>query len=382
MSDPWLATPSGLPRARALGVPLSGRPGRHNSITDVPGVAVGVTTLIDGDRVRTGVTAIHPRRHDPGDPCAAGVHVLNGNGEMTGVSWIAESGTTSGPICLTNTHAVGIAHTGIVEWVTERHPELGESWLLPVVAETWDGRLNEISRQHLTVGHVVEALDGAVAGPIEEGSIGGGTGMVCYGFKGGNGTASRLVDHGGTSYVVGAFLQANFGRRRDLTIAGRHVGPDLVDEPDEVPDAAPPSGGSSGAAGPVQGAGSVIVVIATDAPLLPDQCRALARRVTIGLARTGTFGGHTSGDIFLALSTGNRGGFSPAADALTGTSRPLDRLDFVPWSAIDPFFEAVVETTEEAVLNALVANRDMTGYRGTVVPALPHDVVTSLFPPS
>lgn len=367
MSDPWLATPSGLLRARALGVPLRGRPGRHNSITDVPGIEVGVTTLIDGDDVRTGVTAIHPRRHDPGDPCAAGAHVLNGNGEMTGVSWITESGTMTGPICITNTHAVGIAHAGMVEWITERHPELGASWLLPVVAETWDGRLNRIERQHLTVRHVVEALDTAHGGPIDEGSVGGGTGMVCYGFKGGNGTASRRVGHGGTDYTVGAFLQANFGRRRDLTIAGRHVGSHLPDD---------------GGPGPVEGAGSVIVIVATDAPLLPDQCRALARRVTIGLARTGTFGGHTSGDIFLAVSTGNPGGFSPSADALTGAHRPFDRLDFVPWAAIDPFFEAVVEVTEEAVLNALVANRDMVGYRGAFVPALPHDVVRSLFPGS
>lgn len=365
MSDSWVATPSGLLRARGLGVPLSGRPGLHNSITDVPGVVVGFTTLVEGESVRTGVTAIHPRRHDPGDPCAAGVHVLNGNGEMTGVSWIAESGTMSGPICLTNTHAVGIAHAGAVEWVTDRHPELGASWLLPVVAETWDGRLNEITRQHLTTRHVADALDTAHGGPIEEGSIGGGTGMVCYGFKGGNGTASRLVEHGGATYTVGAFLQANFGRRRDLTIAGHHVGPQLEPDPDDEP---------------MQGAGSVIVLIATDAPLLPDQCRALARRVTIGLARTGTFGGHTSGDIFLAVSTGNPGGFGPAADALVGASRPLDRLDFVPWAAIDPFLEAVVEVTEEAVLNALVANRDMTGHRGSFVPALPHDVVRSLFP--
>lgn len=372
MSDSWVSTPSGLLRARGLGVPLPGRPGPNNAITDVPGVEVGVTTLIEGDNVRTGVTAIHPRRSDPGDPCAAGVHVLNGNGEMTGVSWIAESGTMSGPICITNTHAVGIGHAGIVEWVTDRHPELGESWLLPVVAETWDGRLNEINRQHLTTEHVMAALDAAQAGPVEEGSVGGGTGMVCYGFKGGNGTSSRLVDHGDTAYTVGVFLQANFGRRRTLTIAGHHIGPSLEVEPDDdMPVVTPAS--------PVQGAGSVIVIVATDAPLLPDQCRALARRVTIGLARTGTFGGHTSGDIFLALSTGNPGGFSPAADALTGTSRALDRLDFVPWAGIDPFFEAVVEATEEAVLNSMIANRDMTGYRGAHVPALPHDVVRALF---
>ena len=257
---------------------------------------------------------------------------------------------------------MGIAHAGVVEWITARHPELGESWLLPVVAETWDGRLNEINRQHLTTAHVIEALDSAMAGPVPEGSVGGGTGMVCYGFKGGNGSASRLVRHGEQDYAVGVFVQANFGRRPDLTIAGRHVGPMFPVDPEPAP-----------------GAGSVIVVIATDAPMLPDQCRALARRATIGLARTGTFGSHTSGDLFLAFSTANAAGFSPAADALHGARRPLDRLEFVPWSGINPFFEAVVQGTEEAVLNALVANEAMTGHRGVHVPALARDEIAALF---
>lgn len=363
MSERWLQTPDGLTRARGAGIEFPGTPGEWNAITDVPGVEVGVTTLIEGDNVRTGVTAIHPRRANPGDPCAAGVHVLNGNGEMTGVSWIAESGTMTGPICITNTHAVGMAHAGIVEWVAERHPELGASWLLPVVAETWDGMLNEINRQHLTVGHVAAALDGAIRGPVQEGSVGGGTGMVCYGYKGGNGTASRLVDYGGETYTVGVLLQANFGRRNELTIRGRHLGETLPSDEDRPE--------------PVQGAGSVIVIVATDAPLLPDQCRALARRVTIGLARTGTHGSHTSGDIFLALSTGNPGGFGANAEALSGASRPLDRLEFIPWSSINPFFAAVVQATEEAVVNALVANRPMTGYRGHHVPAFPHDALTT-----
>ncbi len=361
MNEHWSHAPDGLVRARGIGVEFPGTPGAWNAITDVPGVEVGVTTLIEGDNVRTGVTAIHPRRSNPGDPCAAGVHVLNGNGEMTGVSWIAESGTMSGPVCITNTHAIGVAHAGIVEWITDRHPELGESWLLPVVAETWDGQLNEINRQHLTTRHVIDALDGSTSAPVHEGSVGGGTGMVCYGYKGGNGTASRLVDHGGQTYTVGVLLQANFGRRAELTIRGRHVGATLPTDESRSTSA--------------QGAGSVIVIVATDAPLLPDQCRALARRVTIGLARTGTHGGHTSGDIFLALSTGNPGGFGANAEALSEASRPLDRLDFIPWASINPFFTAVVQATEEAVVNALVANRPMTGYRGCHVPAFPHDAL-------
>jgi len=363
MNERWSHTPDGLARARGVGVEFPGIPGAWNAITDVPGIEVGVTTLIEGDNVRTGVTAIIPRRSDLGDPCAAGIHVLNGNGEMTGAAWIAESGTMTGPVCITNTHAVGVAHAGIVEWVADRHPELGESWLLPVVAETWDGMLNEINRQHLTTDHVVAALEAATQGPVQEGSVGGGTGMVCYGYKGGNGTASRLVEHGGETYTVGVFLQANFGRRNELTIRGRHLGASL-----------PPDDGRPETA---QGAGSVIVIVATDAPLLPDQCRALARRVTIGLARTGTHGSHTSGDIFLALSTGNPGGFGANADALGEASRPLDRLEFVPWASINPFFAAVVHATEEAVVNALIANRAMTGYRNHHVAAFPHDALSS-----
>jgi D-aminopeptidase len=358
---PHLATPSGKPRARALGIPLPGTPGPANAITDVPGLEVGLVTLIEGEGVRTGVTAIHPRgRANPGDACAAGFHSLNGNGEMTGVSWIEESGTAAGPIALTNTHAVGRAHAGIVRWTNEHHPELAETWLLPVAAETWDGWLNDINGGHVTEDTAVEALEAARPGPVEEGSVGGGTGMCCYQFKGGTGTSSRVVEHAGERYAVGVLVQANFGARHELTIAGVPVGEALADDNPIAEQAA---------AVPAR-AGSVIAVVATDAPLLPGQCTALARRVTLGLARTGTTGSHFSGDLFLALSTANRGAF--ARDADHGSLR------FVAWGHLDPFFAAVVQATEEAVLNALVANEEMTGHRGRRVPALPRDRVAEL----
>ncbi len=359
--NPHLVTPAGRPRARAVGLRFRGAPGPHNAITDVPGVEVGYQTLIQGDRVRTGVTAIHPRgKHNPGDPVAAGYHSQNGNGEMTGVSWIEESGTCQGPIAITNTHAVGIAHAGIIAWMNADHADLTDVWLLPVAAETWDGYLNDINGHHVNEEHVVEALRGASRGQPEEGSVGGGTGMNCYQFKGGNGTASRLVSYAGTSYTVGVFLQANFGRRHELTLNGVYLGEELAgDNPMSDFFAAP------------QGAGSVIAVVATDAPLLPHQCKALARRVTKGLARTGTIGSHSSGDIFLAVSTANPGGFSSDGPAEGGGDDRYDQLTFIPWGRIDPFFEAVVQATEEAVANALIANEDMTGRDGHRSPALP-----------
>lgn len=359
--DPHLATPSGKPRARAVGLTFRGVPGPHNAITDVPGVEVGYVTLIEGDDVRTGVTAIHPRgKHDPGDPVAAGYHSQNGNGEMTGVSWIEESGTCQGPIAITNTHAVGIAHAGIIAWMTADHADLTDVWLLPVAAETWDGYLNDINGHHVNEEDVVQALRGATNDQPDEGSVGGGTGMNCYQFKGGNGTASRLVSYAGTSYTVGVFLQANFGRRHELTLNGVHLGDELADDnPMSHYFAAPP------------GAGSVIVVVATDAPLLPNQCKALARRVTKGLARTGTSGSHSSGDIFLAVSTANPGGFTGGDPVGAGHDTRYDALAFIPWGKIDPFFEAVVQGTEEAVANALIANEDMTGRDGHRSPALP-----------
>jgi D-aminopeptidase len=369
VSDAHLATPSGKPRARALGIPFAGEPGPWNAITDVPGVEVGLVTLISGESVRTGVTAIHPRgRAEPGDPYAAGFHSQNGNGEMTGVSWIEESGTAAGPIAITNTHAVGIAHAGVVAWTVKHHPDVADAWLLPVAAETWDGYLNDINGGHVTVEVAVQALESASAGPVEEGSVGGGTGMNCYDYKGGSGTASRTLAYGEERHVVGVFVQTNFGVRRELTIAGVPMGEVLADD-DPIAEhfSAPP------------GAGSVIAVVATDAPLLPDQCDALARRVTLGLARTGTAGSHFSGDLFVALSVGNARAFSRGADTLFGQGYgSYDDVRFVPWGHLDPFFEAVVQATEEAVLDSLVANEEMVGFRRHRSPALPRDRVVEL----
>jgi L-aminopeptidase/D-esterase-like protein len=367
--SPLTATPTGKPRARALGIPYAGTPGPWNAITDVPGLEVGYTTLVEGDAVRTGVTAIHPRGQQHAyDPVAAGFFSQNGNGEMTGVSWIEESGTFSGPVAITNTHAVGVAHAGIVAWANRHHPEAADAWLLPVAAETWDGYLNDINGHHVTEESVVSALESAAGGPIEEGSVGGGTGMNCYEFKGGSGTASRRVEYGESSYTVGVFLQTNFGSREELCLAGRDLG-DLLAEDNPMAEhfAAP-------------GSGSVIGIVATDAPLLPNQCKALARRVPLGLARTGTTGSHFSGDLFLAFSVANPGAFTPGVTALFGGAvGTYDSLRFVPWGHLDPFYAAVVQSVEEAVANSLVANDDMVGRDGHRTPALPRDTVAKLF---
>jgi L-aminopeptidase/D-esterase-like protein len=366
--DSHTRTPAGRTRARGLGLPFAGRPGRWNAITDVPGLELGYATLIEGTDVRTGVTAIHPRGHaGAGDPWVAGFHSQNGNGEMTGLAWIAESGTAAGPICLTNTHAVGIAHAAIVRWTGRHHPHVADAWLLPVATETWDGYLNDINGGHVTEEVAIAALEAAASGPVEEGSVGGGTGMNCYDFKGGSGTASRLVEFAGETYAVGVFVQANFGDRRELTVAGVPVGEALADD-DPIGDFyAPP------------GAGSIVAIVATDAPLLPPQCAALARRVTSGIARTGTAGSHFSGDLFLALSTGNAGAFTPGYETFQHVgSDQLAALRFVPWGAMDPFFTAVVQATEEAILDSMVANEEMIGFQGHRSPALPHDRLRAL----
>jgi len=361
------ATPAGKPRARSLGIPFAGTPGPWNAITDVPGVQVGYVTLIEGDSVRTGVTAIHPRGPDGAtDPVAAGYFSQNGNGEMTGLPWIAESGTFCLPIAITTTHAVGIAHAGIVAWTAGHYPERGDAWSLPVAAETWDGYLNDTSGHHVTEAAVIAALEAAQSGPIEEGSVGGGTGMNCYQFKGGNGTASRTVPYGSTTYTVGVFLQANFGARWELTLGGLPLG-ELLTEDNPMP----------GRPSQPPGAGSVIAIVATDAPLLPHQCAAMARRVTLGLARTGTTGSHYSGDLFLAFSTGNPGAVS--LHRRQAEEHAYDQLTFIPWGAMNPFLTAVVHGVEEAVANALVANEEMTGRDGHRSPALPRDQVAALF---
>jgi L-aminopeptidase/D-esterase-like protein len=244
-------------------------------------------------------------------------------------------------------------------------PELGDDWSLPVAGETWDGYLNDINGHRITEQDCIDALDRAASGPLAEGSAGGGTGMICYGFKGGNGTASRLVSHAGTQYTVGVFVQANFGSREELVLAGRPLGQLLPDDDPVGEDASVPPG-----------AGSVIAIVITDAPLLPHQCKALARRVTLGLARTGTTGSHSSGDLFLACSTANPGGFSPYSPA---QPRSYDQLAFVPWDAVNPFFTAVVQGVEEAVANALCAGEEMTGRAGHRVPGLPRDRVAGFF---
>lgn len=310
--------------------------------------------------VRTGVTAILPRGRDGvGTPCAAGWYSLNGNGEMTGTTWIEETGALTLPVTITNTHAVGPVHSGVLQWVHREHPQLAREWLLPVVAETWDGYLNDINGGHVLPGHAAAAIDAADTGPVAEGSVGGGTGMNCYGFKGGSGTSSRVVAYGSDTYTVAAFVQANFGSRAELTVAGIPVGRELRDDdPLDAP-----------------GAGSVIVVVATDAPLLPNQCKALARRVPLGIARTGTSGGHFSGDIFLAFSTANTGALT---STMAGTTDDYQRLTFVPWGNIDPFYAATVQAVEEAVVNALVAATEMVGRDHHRSPALPHDVLVSM----
>ncbi len=351
-------------RARDLGIPFEGTPGKFNAITDVPGVEVGYTTLISGEGklevgkgpLRTGVTAILPRGHASlNDPVYAGFFSLNGNGEMTGTAWIEESGFLEGPIIITNTHSVGVARDAVIAWRV-RHgaaDKTGYWWSLPVVAETWDGWLNDINGFHVKAEDVWHALDNAHGDMIEEGSVGGGTGMICYEFKGGNGTASRKIDiriskdAPPQSFIVGVFLQANFGRRPQLTIAGVPVGKEIPGEvyKDE--------------------SGSCIAVVATDAPLLPTQLKRLARRVSLGLARTGSISGNGSGDLFVAFSTANSNAANP--DQITHD------VQTIPNDLLDPLFAGVVQATEEAVVNALVDNHSMTGRDNHRVDAVPHD---------
>ncbi|CAN5543163.1 P1 family peptidase [soil metagenome] len=359
-------------RARALGIPFEGTPGPLNAITDIAGVTVGFSTIISGEGklevgkgpVRTGVTAILPRgQRSFDDPVYAGVFSLNGNGEMTGTAWIEEGGFLEGPVMITNTHSVGIVRDAVISWrVSKGGPDAtGFSWSLPVVAETWDGYLNDINGFHIKPEHVVQSLESATSGAIAEGSVGGGTGMVAYEFKGGTGTASRVVSVAGDAvpgsptgrYIVAALVQANFGRRGQLMIAGVPVGR-------EIPE---------GAVFKKEN-GSIIIVIVTDAPLLPHQLKRLARRGSLGMARTGSTSGNGSGDLFVAFSTANPGVATP--------EKPLHTVQTIPNDRLDPIFDATVQSVEEAILNALVANQTMTGVDDRKILALPHDRVRSL----
>src|SRR5881227_532154 len=361
---PRPAIASKIVRARDLGIPFEGTPGKFNAITDVSGVEVGYRTLISGEGklevgkgpVRTGVTAILPRGPASlNDPVYAGFFTLNGNGEMTGTPWIEESGFLEGPIIITNTHSVGVARDAVIAWRVKHGAadKTGYWWSLPVVAETWDGWLNDINGFHVKAEDVWHALESAHGGAIEEGSVGGGTGMICYEFKGGNGTASRKVDirpgkdKPAQSFIVGVFVQANFGRRALLTIAGVPVDKEI---PGEVYK---------------KESGSCIAVVATDAPLLPTQLKRLARRVSLGLARTGSISGNGSGDLFVAFSTANPNVANP--------NQVMHSVQTIPNDLMDPLFTAVVQATEEAVVNALVDNQSMTGRDDHRVEALPHD---------
>jgi L-aminopeptidase/D-esterase-like protein len=362
-----MTTHSNRRRARDLGIPFTGSPGPRNSITDIPGVEVGYSTLIDGEgehAVRTGVTAILPRgRHGVGRPATAGIYSMNGNGELTGSHWIEESGLLALPIGLTNSHAVGTVHRGIIDWLVANTPKVAADWLLPVVGETYDGDLNDINGRHVREEHAVAAIDSARSGHIAEGNVGGGVGMSCYEFKGGSGTSSRVVQHGADRFHVGAFVQANFGSREELVIAGVPIGRNLPTE-NPVASTRPPGGGS------------VIAIVATDAPLLPGQCKALARRVPLGLGRTGTTGSHFSGDIFLAFSVAAHE--VQLGHASGPESGGYDVLRHIPWSRIDPFYQATVEAIEEAVVNVLCAAKTMTGRNGFRSPAMPVDQVLDL----
>jgi D-aminopeptidase len=361
-------------RARDLGISVGLLPpGPLNAITDVAGVRVGHTTIIEGapgpltrgqGPIRTGVTAVVPIAGDPfSEGVFAGAHRLNGNGELTGLEWIREAGVLAGPIGITNTHSVGVVRDAIVAAAARSAATAESAWSLPVVGETWDGWLNDIDGQHVHAGHLDAALGAASAGPVAEGNVGGGTGMVCHRFKGGIGTASRRLgaDEGG--FTVGALVQANYGRRERLAIDGVPVGREIGF--DEVP-----SDRESGAASPADAdAGSIIVVLATDAPLLPHQCERLAQRAGLGVARTGGAGEHSSGDLFIAFATGNR-----VSTADGTTDRVFERsLRALEDAWISPLFWAAVEATEEAIVNALVAAETMAGANGHVAHRLPHD---------
>ena len=369
------------PRERDLKLPIGGAAGPLDAITDVAGVEVGHTTLISGSGklvvgqgpVRTGVTIVHPRGRANNDPVFAAWFTLNGNGEMTGTTWVQESGLLEGPVAITNTHSVGVVRDAIIQWEVSRRNVL-QPWWLPVVAETYDGALNDINGFHVKPEHVHAALDGASGGVPKEGAVGGGTGMVCHGFKGGIGTASRKLPDAQGGYTVGVLVQCNYGARRDLRIAGVPVGEEIQDllgciaNNDPLPpDAARPRCGATGDAARVDDAdqGSIIVVVATDAPLLPHQLKRIATRVSLGIGRQGGFGGNSSGDIFVAFSTANpRAWFN---------DQPVSDVKMLPNDRITPLFQATAQATEAAITNALLAAETTTGANDLRIYALPVD---------
>jgi len=369
------------PRERDLKLPIGGTPGPLDAITDVAGVEVGQTTLVSGSGklvvgtgpVRTGVTVIHPRGKGHSEPVFAAWFTLNGNGEMTGTTWIQESGLLEGPVAVTNTHSVGVVRDAIIGWEVSQKNVL-QPWWLPVVAETYDGGLNDINGFHVKPEHVLAALDGAAGGLPQEGAVGGGTGMVCHGFKGGIGTASRKLSVQEGGYTVGVLVQCNYGLRRDLRIAGVPVGEEIPDLAGCIANGDPLPAGSSrphcdenrrGAADQAAEQGSIIVVVATDAPLLPHQLKRIATRVSLGVGRQGGFGGNSSGDIFIAFSTANpRAWFN---------DQPVMSVQMLPNDRISPLFQATAQATEAAITNALLAAETTTGANDLRIYAMPVD---------
>ncbi|CAN5367597.1 P1 family peptidase [soil metagenome] len=351
--------PVAKPRARDIGIPFDGTPGKNNAITDVKGVEVGHTTLISGKGklqvgkgpVRTGVTAVLPRGKESTDSVFASWFSLNGNGEMTGTTWIEESGFLEGPVMITNTSSVGVVRDAVVKYYS-RQGKQQQPWLLPVVAETYDGFLNDTHGFHVKEEHAFAALDTAASGPVAEGNVGGGTGMRCFEFKGGIGTSSRVLPAAQGGYAVGVLVQANYGSRRQLLVAGVPVGQELAQRGVQASEA-----------------GSIIIVVATDAPLLPQQLKRFARRAAMGLARTGSTAGNSSGDIFLTFSTAN-----PGAAKKEGTVK----LTMLPNERMNPLFDAVIQAVEESVMNALIGAETMVGRDGNTSFALPHDQVRDI----
>ncbi|WP_075351132.1 DmpA family aminopeptidase [Algoriphagus marinus] len=361
------------PRARDLGVPFSGTPGLHNAITDVAGIEVGYSTIISGSGknvvgegpVRTGVTAIFPRgKAKQFSPVFANWYSLNGNGEMTGTTWLTESGFLETPIMITNTNSVGEVRQAVLKWFVNTNWYKGEEWwyTYPVVAETYDGFLNDIYGFHVQEKHVLEAIEDAKGGQIAEGNVGGGTGMMCLGFKGGTGTSSRVIQIGDSTYTLGVLVQANFGTRNSLKIAGVPVGLELANTLNNELKLPPQTYRK-------EGDGSIIVVVATDAPLLPTQLKRIAQRVSLGIGNTGGFGSNGSGDIFIAFSTANPDAFS---------REHVEKVSFLANDIISPLFEATVQAVEESIINALIAAETMEGINGNKSYAIPHDLLVQV----